>query len=98
MKILEMGHPQKDWARECTCTGAGNGDGGCGAKLLVEAGDLYRTASHCRDETDYYTTFMCVSCGVETDVGKVPSHVESKLATPSRAEVARRKREILSRK
>lgn len=76
MKILNPGRAeQKSWAAEANCTGAGNGGGGCGAELLVEASDLFQTASHCRDETDYFTTFACAQCGVLTDMRGVPVHV-----------------------
>ena len=68
MKVLKKGRPQKGWAQEFECTGKGNGGGGCGATLLVEQDDVYQTASHCRDETDYYKTFLCPECGVETDI------------------------------
>jgi hypothetical protein len=77
MKVLEKGREQKGWSVEITCTGRGNGDGGCGAKLLVEQGDLFRTESHCRDETDVFTTFECPECKVWTDLKEfsAPSHV-----------------------
>ena len=68
MKILKEGRPQRGWAKEFTCTGGGNGGGGCGAKLLVEEGDLFRTESHARDETTAYITFTCCACGVLTDI------------------------------
>lgn len=76
MKIIEKGRPQKGWAKEYTCTGRGNGNGGCGAKLLVEIGDVFQTQSQCRDETDYYTTFRCPECKVLTDINDAPAHVE----------------------
>jgi hypothetical protein len=93
VKVLKKGRAQKGWATEATCTGSGNGGGGCGAKLLVEEGDLYHTESHCRDETDVYTTFMCPECEVETDLpdGKVPSRVLEKL--PSKKSWLRREEE-----
>lgn len=72
MKVIEKGRPQKGWAREYKCTGSGNGDGGCGALLLVEQGDLFQTQRNCRDETDYYVTFKCPDCGVLTDIGTSP--------------------------
>jgi hypothetical protein len=51
------------------CTGVGNGGGGCGAELLVEWGDLYTTESGgYGDNTDYYVTFRCTQCSVETDL------------------------------
>jgi hypothetical protein len=74
MEVVKKGRPQKGWTSKFTCTGHGNGGGGCGAVLLVSEGDLYQTSSSCRDETDYFTTFCCCECGVETDV-KVPSSV-----------------------
>ena len=82
MKVLEKGKPQKGWSIETRCTGAGNGNGGCEALLLVEQDDLFRTTSHARDETTYYVTFRCPECGVMTDIqnsdyGKriVPPHL-----------------------
>lgn len=69
MKIIKPGREQKGWSREATCTGRGNGNGGCGATLLVEQADVYKTFRHCRDETDVFYTFTCACCGVETDFG-----------------------------
>ena len=40
MKVLEKG---PGWSMEVRCTGAGNGGCGCGARLLVERGDIYLT-------------------------------------------------------
>jgi len=68
VKVLEKGRDQKAWAKEALCTGHGNGNGGCGAKLLVEATDLYKTFRSCRDETETFTTFTCPICQVETDI------------------------------
>ena len=69
MKVVKKGRPQKGWAKEFECTGQGNGGGGCGAMLLVEAGDLFETCSgHYDGSTDYYTTFQCCECGVNTDI------------------------------
>ena len=75
MRVVKKGRAQTGWAQEFECTGKGNGNGGCGAVLLVEEGDLYHTYSNCRDGTDRYTTFRCSECGVQTDV-KVPSSVK----------------------
>ncbi len=69
MKVLTPGRPQRGWAKEFTCTGSGNGGGGCGATLLVEQGDLYKT--HNYDYSgghDVYITFTCACCSVETDI------------------------------
>jgi hypothetical protein len=69
MKVLEKGRPQKGWSKEKKCTGSGNGGGGCGAKLLVEEGDLFQTASsHYDGSNETYVTFKCAACGVLTDL------------------------------
>jgi hypothetical protein len=75
MRVIKKGRTQKGWASEFECTGKGNGNGGCGAILLVEQDDLYRTHSHHYDgSSSHYTTFRCSECGVETDV-ELPVHV-----------------------
>lgn len=74
MKVLKKGREQKGWSSEQTCTGHGNGNGGCGAKLLVEIGDVFETTSCAMGEVDCYVTFRC-PCGVLTDLMGVPSHV-----------------------
>ena len=79
MKVLQPGRPQQGWSTEATCTGKGNGDGGCGARLLVEEVDLFATQSHARDETDTYTTFECAACTVWTDISRVPRSVTERL-------------------
>lgn len=69
MKILKKGREQKGWSQEFECTGKGNDGGGCGAKLLVEFGDLYKT--HHYDYGgghDEYVTFRCACCRVQTDI------------------------------
>lgn len=87
MKVLKPGRLQAGWSKVFKCTGAGNGGGGCGAKLLVSEYDLYRTESHHYDgSSESYTTFCCPQCGVETDIvdrsapvkGKRPSQEERK--------------------
>jgi hypothetical protein len=75
MKVIQSGDGRKGWAKEFTCTGAGNGNGGCGAILLVEENDVYKT--HYYDYGgghDSYNTFKCPQCGNETDI-TVPSSV-----------------------
>jgi mevalonate kinase len=84
MKILKPGRKQNGWATKATCTG--NGGGGCGAQLLVEQGDLYRTSSSSLGETDYFVTFRCTACGVETDLKNVPSNIEDTLRDRPRGE------------
>jgi hypothetical protein len=74
MKVLKPGRNQKGWSKKKTCTGKGNGGGGCGAVLLVEQGDIFLTHNYVRDEHDIFHTFKCVACGVLTDFeeGEVP--------------------------
>lgn len=75
MKVIQKGDGRKGWAKEFKCTGSGNGNGGCGATLLVEEGDLYRTHSYdYGGGHDVFTTFKCPECNQETDVS-VPSSV-----------------------
>lgn len=73
MKVIKKGRPQKGWAKECECTGAGNNKKGCGAILLVEQADLFYTYSSCmgRDET-YHVTFQCPECTQFTDLSDTP--------------------------
>jgi hypothetical protein len=69
MKVLKPGREQRGWSKECVCTGDGNGGGGCGATLLVEQSDVYRT--HRYDYGgghDTFNTFTCGACGVATDM------------------------------
>jgi hypothetical protein len=69
MKILKKGREQRGWSKQFTCTGNGNGGGGCGARLLVSAEDIYETTRGYYDgSTDFYKTFSCPSCEVETDI------------------------------
>ena len=81
MRILRPGTGQKGWSTEATCTGAGNGGGGCGARLLVEQHDLFLTYRNARDETDTFVTFECGACGVLNDLpgGRVPHAIETTL-------------------
>ena len=79
MKVLEKG---PGWSIEQICTGAGNGGCGCKSKLLVEKDDIYLTSNtDLSGETDYYYTFKCPVCGVETDIPSrdLPSGLKSEL-------------------
>ena len=78
MKVLESGTGQKGWAQEFICTGKGNGNGGCDAKLLVEKSDVFLTYSHVRDEKDTFYTFRCPECFVWTDIPSPPFRVREK--------------------
>lgn len=80
MKVLKSGSGQSCWSVEATCSGKGNQGGGCGAELLVEEGDLYQTSSSdYGGDTEYYVTFTCPECGVETDLDKVPGNIKSRI-------------------
>lgn len=88
MKIIKKGREQKGWASEFECTGSGNGDGGCGAILLVEEEDVYLTSSSALHEIDYYNTFKCCACGVLTDIPDrdFPGQLRTKLHEKRRRE------------
>ena len=76
MKLIKKGTGQKGWAKEYSCTGIGNGGGGCTALLLVEQPDLYYTYHSCYDgSTDKFVTFTCSQCGIETDIEDMPSNL-----------------------
>ena len=69
MKVIKKSRAQKGWSKEFDCTGSGNGEGGCGARLLVEQDDVFKTYHHCYDgSSDVYATFKCARCGVLTDI------------------------------
>lgn len=86
MKVIKSGSGQKGWSTKIICTGKGNGGGGCGAELMVEEPDLYQTLrSDYTGDTDYFVTFTCVECGVETDLENVPSAIHSKIKTNKKA-------------
>lgn len=82
MKVLKPGNGQTEWSIESTCTGSGNGGGGCGAVLLVGESDLFKTSSHHYDgSSEHYATYKCPCCKVKTDIptSKVPGHIWSKM-------------------
>lgn len=83
MEILKTGKEKMPWTKKATCTGKGNGQKGCGAKLLISAGDLYTTFKSDDGETNTsYYTFQCPCCKVETDIGvygSVPYEVQVKI-------------------
>ena len=78
MKVLKNRGPMKGWSQDFICTGAGNGNGGCRARLCVEFKDLYHTY-----RTDYigdrevYTTFRCPVCDSQTDIDYNGSNYDS---------------------
>lgn len=71
MKVIKKGREQKGWAKEFTCTGGGNDGGGCGAVLLVEQADVFKTYRNSYDgSSDTFATFECCSCRVLTDINE----------------------------
>lgn len=78
MKIIKPGTPKGPWSKQVTCTGAGNGGGGCGAVLEVHEEDVYETWSSALHETYEYNTITCPECGYETDIGRVPFNPRKK--------------------
>ena len=68
MKVLEKGNESKGFELEQVCTGRGNGNGGCKARLLVSEKDIFVTASTAHCETDYFYTFKCPECNTKTDI------------------------------
>ena len=85
MQVIKPGRKQGGWAKEFICSGRGNGNGGCGATLLVSEVDIYELFSFRSGKRCLFTTFCCPSCGIETDInrsanplprGKRPSFAE----------------------
>jgi hypothetical protein len=72
VKVIERAPAKKPWSAEAECIGYGNGSPkGCGSKLLVEEGDLYKTyRDYSRENaaSGIYPTFTCPVCHAETDV------------------------------
>ncbi len=70
MKVLKKGNESKGFETEQICTGRGNGNGGCNARLLVSEHDIFVTSSTVHCETDYFYTFKCPECKTKTDIPK----------------------------
>ena len=90
MKVLEKG---PGWSIEYLCTGFGNGDGGCKSRLLVEKEDLYITShTDMIGDTDYFYTFKCPVCGVETDIKEknIPYSIRRELLNNKKNNYTRR--------
>lgn len=68
MKVLEKGNESKGFETEQICTGKGNGDGGCNARLLVGENDIFVTASDIYTLQTFYFTFKCPECKTQTDI------------------------------
>lgn len=70
MKVINSGFT-REWSDEVLCTGLGNGDNGCSARLLVELSDLFKTGN----TGCYVATFECPECSAHTDVPSYPSRL-----------------------
>lgn len=77
MKILKKGKIPKHRTARVTCTGLGNGMGGCGAVLSISESDVYETLDQRGryDSGSKAKTIFCPQCGTETDLdAKVHLH------------------------
>ena len=91
MKILEKG---PGWSITQLCTGRGNGGGGCKSKLLVERNDIYLTSrTDYIGDTDYFYTFRCPVCGIETDISEkdVPNSIRWEILEEKKRDYTRRR-------
>ena len=82
MKVLKPGRNQQGWSTNQVCTGDPKHGGGCGAELLIEQPDLFKTVV---EDHENLVAFKCCECGVETafaKTGETPFYVASTL--PSR--------------
>lgn len=76
MRVIEKGRLSA-WASEAYCTANGRGRGGCGAKLLVEQGDLYLARDMLGAPGS--PAFRCPECGAQTRIA-VPDSVSAKIS------------------
>ena len=78
MEIIEVGNKKNAWSMIIKCTGKGNEDDNaekhkfpCGAKLKINADDIFMTHHYCFDgSVDDYYTIKCPCCGCLTDINK----------------------------
>lgn len=71
MKVIKEGVPGGLWHPQVTCTGAGNGNHGCGAILELEESDLFHTQhTDYGGDTEHYITIECPCCSRWTDIQK----------------------------
>lgn len=84
MKVIKEGKEGGLWSPQVECSGAGNGNAGCGAILEVSASDLFHT-KNCdyTGDCDHYLTFECPLCKEWTDINQtktaVPHGIKSKI-------------------
>lgn len=80
MKVLEK-CSSDNWKVECRCTGKGNGDRGCGEKILVTKRDIYVTSrGYYKSSKVYYYTFRCPKCDRNTNILEkdIPKDIKDK--------------------
>lgn len=71
MKVIKEGKEGGSWSPQLECTGAGNGNAGCGAILEVSGTDLFHTKRTYVDQAeDHYLTFECPLCNEWTDINE----------------------------
>ena len=90
MKVLQRG---EGWKLEVTCTGRGNGGGGCGSVLEINEEDIYNTYHYdYAGDKDTYYTISCPICGKETDIDSqyIPYGVCNCVKNNSRPNVLKR--------
>jgi len=69
MKVIKKGEPTQIWSKKFKCTGFGNNRKGCGAILLVDEKDLFKTTRCLMDgSTITYVSFKCCQCKALTDI------------------------------
>lgn len=99
METVKKGRKQGGWAEKFKCTGNGNEGGGCGAVPLVSQTDLYETSRDSHDETEFFLTFCCPECGVETDIDGVSVEPLGKRSSEkARKAIARNKKGLVTMK
>lgn len=77
MKVLRKGNSE-GWEIKRTCTGDGNGGGGCKAYLLIEESDIYLKEDN---RMGLNFTFKCPECGCETQIARksIPQRIQNKV-------------------
>jgi len=82
MKVIQSGNPAGAWSKEYSCTGLGNGNGGCGAILEVNGNDIMHTYYTImgREECHCFT-IECPECKTWTDLieSDIPVAIRSKI-------------------
>lgn len=68
MEGIEKSNPNS-WKIKCKCTGKGNGNRGCGERILVTKDDIFVTSrGYYKCSREYYYTFKCPKCDRNTNI------------------------------